>query len=239
MQGPYSSKRWNQPNHHSYSKQDLYGPLKHLYNNKTYYGEQCLTLYIINYCFDSIDSHNYDNPRVCTYCYGKHHILFNTDYLKEDLKSNRCDPWEQEQQQSKCHDILCSNQEPLKSAHPTECYTMKRKDGKYQMKENFHTPDPKAKLYTILLCSILDPPKLAHSPQGMLLLIDPTGYYTMKRNDWECYIQEILRDSDPEVNLYHQRAYKWYIGKLVANMDYIWGDNESMINNPIVTEAKL
>ena len=93
----YSIKQWNQPNHHDYSKQDLYRPLKHVYNRKTYYGEQRLTLYIINHCSDSIDSYSYDNPRVCTYCYGEHHILFDTDHLKEDLESNRCDPWEQEQ----------------------------------------------------------------------------------------------------------------------------------------------
>ena len=50
--------------------------------------EQRLTLYIINYCSDSINNHSYDNPQVCTYCYGEHHILFDTDHLKEDLKSN-------------------------------------------------------------------------------------------------------------------------------------------------------
>ena len=53
----------------------------------TYYGEQCPTLYIINHCSDSIDSYSYDNPRVCTYCYGEHHILFNTDHLNEELES--------------------------------------------------------------------------------------------------------------------------------------------------------
>ena len=44
----YSNKQWNQPNQHDCSKQDLYGPLKHVYNRIKYYGEQRLTLYIIN-----------------------------------------------------------------------------------------------------------------------------------------------------------------------------------------------
>ena len=90
----YSNKQWNEPNPHDYLKQDLYGPLKHFYNRKTYYGEQCLTLCIINYCSDNINSQSCDNPRVCTYCYGEHHILFDTDHLKEDLESNQCDSWE-------------------------------------------------------------------------------------------------------------------------------------------------
>ena len=53
-----------------------------------------------------------------------------------------------ELQQSKCRDLLCSKQEPLKYAHPTECCIMKRKDGEYHVKAKFHTPDPKDKLYT-------------------------------------------------------------------------------------------
>ena len=96
-QDPYSNKQWNQPSHHDYLKQDLYGPLKHIYNRKTYYGEQSRTLCVINYYFDTIDSHSYDNPQVCIYCNGEHHILFDTDHFKEELKSNRCDPWEHKQ----------------------------------------------------------------------------------------------------------------------------------------------
>ena len=61
---PYSNKQWNQPNHHDHSKQDLYGPLKHVYNRMTYYGEQRFTLYIINHCSGSINNYSYDNLQV-------------------------------------------------------------------------------------------------------------------------------------------------------------------------------
>ena len=98
----------------------------------------------------------------------------------------------QELQQSKCRNILCSNQELLKRAHPTECYITKRKDGECHMKANFHTPNPKTKLYTMLLCSNPDLPKLAHSPQGMLLLIHPTGCCAMKRKDGKCPDRQVV-----------------------------------------------
>ena len=137
-----------------------------------------------HYCFDS--------------SYGEHHILYDTDHFKEEMKSNRCK-----------HDILCSNQEPLKRAHP----------------------DPKAKLYTMSLCSNPDPLKHTHSPQGMLSLISPTGCCVMKRKDGEC--------PDPEVKLYHRGAYQRYIGKHIRERNYVWGDNESMSNSPTVPEAKL
>ena len=35
------------------------------------------------------------------------------------------------------------------------------------------------------------------------------------------------------------RAYLQYLGKLVGDMDYVWGDNESMINSSTIPEAKL
>ena len=44
------------------------------------------------------------------------------------------------------------------------------------------------------------------------------------------YKQVITRDPDP-----NQR----YVGKLVADMDYVRGDNERMINSPAVPEAKF
>ena len=89
MPDPYSIKQWNQLNHHAYSKQDLYGPLKHVYNRKTIYGEQRLTLYIINYCSDSINSYSYDNSRVCSYCYEEHHILFDTDISNKQKRQGQ------------------------------------------------------------------------------------------------------------------------------------------------------
>ena len=145
----------------------------------------------------------------------------------------------QKLQQSKCREILSASQENLKHAHSTEYCIMKREDGECHMKANFHTPDLKAKLYTLLLCSYPDPPNLVHSPQGMLLLTNPTGCCAMKRKDNECYIQAIATDPDPEVKLYHQGAYQRYIEKTVANMDYIKEDNKSMIKSPTVPEAKL
>ena len=72
--------------------------------------------------------------------------------------------------------------------------------------------------------------KRAHSPQGMLSLIDPTGCCVMKRKDGEC--------PDPEVKLYHRGAYRRYLGKPVGEMDYVWGDNERMTNSPAVPEDK-
>ena len=42
IQDLYSNKQWNQSNHHEYSKQDLHGPSKHLYNRKSYHGDQRL-----------------------------------------------------------------------------------------------------------------------------------------------------------------------------------------------------
>ena len=67
------------------------------------------------------------------------------------------------------------------------------------------------------ICSNPDLLKRTHPPQGMSSLIDPTGCCVMKRKDGEC--------PDPEVKSYHRGVYRRCIGKLVANMDYTWGDN--------------
>ena len=84
----------------------------------------------------------------------------------------------------------------------------------------------------MLSCSNTDLLKYTHSPQGMLSLIDPTGCCVMERKDGEC--------PDPEVKLYHRGAHRRrYLGKPVGEMDYVWGDNESMSNNSTVLEAKL
>ena len=94
--------------------------------------------------------------------------------------------------------------------------------------------DPLKRAHTsqrMLLCPNPDPLKHTHSPQGMLLLIDLTGYCVMKRKNGEC--------PDPEVELYHRGVYQRYLGKPVGEMDYVWGDNESMINSPIVPEAEF
>jgi len=54
----------------------------------------------------------------------------------------------------------------------------------------------------------------------------------MKRKDEEC--------PDPEVKLYHRGAHQQrYLGKPLGEMDYVWGDNESMSNSQTVPDAKL
>ena len=144
------------------------------------------------------------------------------------------------------------NPDPLKRAHSpqgmlslidsTECCGRKRKEGECYTKAIIKDPDPEVKLYhraylqclgksaclkqelqqskyRDLLCSKQEPLKHTHLPQGMLSLIDPTGCYVMKRKDEKCYRQ--------------------YNGKTVADMDYIWGENESMSNSPTVPEARL
>merc|ERR1712161_34131 len=45
---------------------------------------------------------------------------------------------------------------------------------------------------------------------------------------------------DPKEKLYHRGAHRRrYLGKPVGEMDYVWGDNESMSNNSTVPEVKL
>ena len=97
------------------------------------------------------------------------------------------------------------------------------------MKAKFHTPYLLD--YLDGICSNPDPLKRTHSPQGMLLLIDQTGYSVMKRKDGEC--------PDPEVKLYYQGAYRQYPGQPVGEMDYIWGYNKSMIDSSTIPEARL
>ena len=65
----------------------------------------------------------------------------------------------------------------------------------------------------------------------MLVLIDQTGCSVLKRKDGEC--------PDPEVKLYYRGAYRRYPKQPVGEMDYVWGDNESMSNSPTAPEAKL
>ena len=97
------------------------------------------------------------------------------------------------------------------------------------MKAKLYTPDPLGYLDSI--CLNPDLLKRTHSSQGILLLVDQTGYSVMKSKDGE--------SPDPEVKLYYQGVYQQYLGKPVGEMDYVWGDNESMINSPAVPEAKL
>ena len=106
---------------------------------------------------DSINSQSYDDPRVCTCCYGEHHILFDTDisnkqkgqsdrsqsicrYLKQ---ADDCDGDEEyvvsasstssgSRRKSDClrsrnEKQVSSYQEPLKHANPTEWFIMEEK----------------------------------------------------------------------------------------------------------------
>ena len=154
--------------------------------------------------------------------------------LKWSLKKSRVD------------NIKFDQKKDLKSVHPPECsFIMKREDGECSMKEKFNATDPcdyldcsnldlmkrAHSLQAMLSCPNPDPLKRTHSPQEMLSLIDPTGCCVMMRKDGEC--------PDPEVKSYHRGAYQRCIGKPVADMDYTWGDNKSMINSPTVPEAKL
>ena len=110
---PYSNKHWNQQNHYDHSKQDLYGPLKYVYNRMTYYGEQRLTLYIINYVVNDLSKNNRSRRR---------------SYRSRTRK----------EKQKKRH---ASKGKPLKCAYPTECCIMKRKNGECHMKAKLHAPD--------------------------------------------------------------------------------------------------
>ena len=40
-------------------------------------------------------------------------------------------------------------------------------------------------------------------------------------------------------NIIDHQAYLWYLRKPVGEMNYVWGDNESMINSSNLPEAKL
>ena len=143
MLDPYSNKQWNQPNQHDCSKQDLYGPLIHVYNRMTYYGEQPLRLHIINYCSDSIKNSTYDNMRIYIYCYGEQRLLFDT------VISNKQNPDPLKRAHSPQGMLLCPNPDPLKRTYspqgilllidPTRCCVINKKDGE--------CPDLEVKLY--------------------------------------------------------------------------------------------
>lgn len=74
-------------------------------------------------------------------------------------------------------------------------------------------------------------------------------FYNKTRVDWYCkqqstsktatYKAEFLSRRKCYQNIIDHRAYLWYLGKPVANMDYVCGNNESMINSVTVPDAKL
>ena len=132
------------------------------YDMKTYYGEQRLLSDTVS-LIDSTECCGI--KRKDWECYTKAIIrvpdpevkLYHQTYL-QCLEKSAC--LKQELQQSKCRDLLCSKQEPLKGDNPTECYIMKKKDGECHMKAKFNAPDPLDYLDSI--CSNPDLLKLIH-----------------------------------------------------------------------------
>ena len=79
-----------------------------------------------------------------------------------------------------------------------------------------------------------------------------TGVYTFYNKtpiEWFCkqqstsetttYGAEFLSGMKVCILVINHRSYLRYLGKPVYNMDYVWGDNESMINSSTIPEAKL
>ena len=74
-------------------------------------------------------------------------------------------------------------------------------------------------------------------------------FYNKTPVDWYCkqqstsetarYGAEFLSGRKCCENIIDHRAYLRYLGKPVGEMDYVWGDNESMINSSTVPDAKL
>ena len=74
-------------------------------------------------------------------------------------------------------------------------------------------------------------------------------FYNKTHVDWYCkqqstsetgtYGAEFLSGRKCCENIINQRAYLQYLAEPVHNMDYVWRDNESMINSLTVPDAKL
>ena len=74
-------------------------------------------------------------------------------------------------------------------------------------------------------------------------------FYNKTPVDWYCkqqatsetatYGAEFLSVRKCFENIIDHRAYLCYLGKPVGEMDYVWGDNESMINSSTIPESKL
>ena len=74
-------------------------------------------------------------------------------------------------------------------------------------------------------------------------------FYNKTPVDWYCkqqsrsetatYGAEFLSGRKCCENIVDHRSYLRYLGKPVHDMDYVWGDNKSMINSSTVPDAKL
>ena len=78
---------------------------------------------------------------------------------------------------------------------------------------------------------------------------DVCTFYNKTPIDWNCkqqstsetatYGAEFLIGRKCCENIIDHQAYLRYLRKPVGEMDYLWGDNESMTNSPTIPEAKL
>ena len=69
----------------------------------------------------------------------------------------------------------------------------------------------------------------------------PTDWYCKQKSTSETatYTAEFLSGRKCCENIIDHQAYLRYLEKSVDKMDYVWEDNESMINSSIIPEAKL
>ena len=173
-----------------FSQQDLYGPLKHVYNRKTYYWEQNPTLYIINYCSDIIDSHSYDDPRVYTYCYGKHHTLFDTEISKKQKGQSDRGPRVLEYGNSMCSiPDMHSNQEEYK--YSQSIYRDLKQA--YDCDEEYVSSESRRRSYRLRTRK----EKQVISNQEPLKHTHPIEYFIIKSKDGECQMKAKFHTPDP------------------------------------------
>ena len=74
-------------------------------------------------------------------------------------------------------------------------------------------------------------------------------FYQKTPVDWFCkqqstsetatYSAEFLSGRKVYEKIIDHRSYLRYLGKPVYDMDYVWGDNESMINSSTIPDSKL
>ena len=64
-------------------------------------------------------------------------------------------------------------------------------------------------------------------------------YKQLSTSETATYGTEFLSGRKCCENSIDHRAYLQYLGKPVGEMDYVWGDNESMINSSTIPESKL
>ena len=118
--------------------------------------------------------------------------------------------------------------------------------GKYEEHIAENLPEPLGK--RIVLIHYVDA-SLVHDLLSGKAVTGVCTFYNKTPVDWYCkqqstsetatYGAEFLSGRKCCENIIDYRAYLQYLGKPVGEMDYAWGDNESMINSSTVPEAKL